>query len=283
MLNTYDQQISLMNRSLAIMKNDGKYSTFKYARKAMYDYLWHSIPELMECRGHVYDNETKQLVQAAPRKTFNYLERGWWKEKRLDTNVVAFKKINGFMACATFHNGEIVVSTTGTTTSDYAKYAKKLIEENMYRLQLLDDFSTLFEIVADHDPHIVKEEDGLHLLGYRHKASGEFHPYGDVIYGTLSEIINIAKIDRGEGFMVYPVGNFDECCKIKTPYYIGKKKLMRMNAGLVDLMYSNPTSFAQQLPDIWKFAVEAIKEYHTKEVWLAASDQQRRKFLEYIY
>lgn len=133
MLN-YDQQMNLVNRGLATMKNDGKYTTFKYARKAMYEYLWFEVPDLMECRGHVYDNATHELVQAAPRKSFNYLERGWWANASRTTQVEMYKKINGYMACATIHNGELVVSTTGTTTSDYAKWAKELIEKKLETL-----------------------------------------------------------------------------------------------------------------------------------------------------
>ena len=70
--------MNLVNRGLARMKNDGKFTTFKYHRRAMYDYLWFVDTDLMECRGHVYDSVTKELVQAAPRKSFNYLENDYW-------------------------------------------------------------------------------------------------------------------------------------------------------------------------------------------------------------
>jgi hypothetical protein len=287
MLN-YDQQMNLVNRGLATMKNDGKYTTFKYHRKAMYDYLWYKIPELLECRGHVYYNSTKELVQAAPRKSFNYLERNYWKDVPLDTPVEMYKKVNGYMACVTLHNDDILVSTTGTTTSDYAMWAKDLILQDwhLYDMVIAPDVTTVFEVVVPQDPHIVKERLGLHLLGVREKDTGNFYTLGEAIRCTLEQALEIAKHDRGEGFMMYrmlPDGlgyNFNECCKLKTDYYVGKKKLMRMTAKNVEIMYKNGFEIANTLPDMWYDVPRVIVSNVHKDTWLAMNDQQRRIILE---
>lgn len=292
-MNTYNQQMHLVNRGLATMKNDGKYTTFKYHRRAMYDYLWHQIPELLECRGHVYCNSTKELVQAAPRKSFNYLERGYWSEMPLDTPVEMYKKINGFMACATLHNNELLVSTTGTTTSEYAKWAKELIlndYDDLYKILIDQEFSCLFEVVVPQDPHIVQEQKGLYFLGSRDKEFGDFTPFGEVIRCSLEQALEIAKHDRGEGFMVYPLiadagnpfgyHNYNHCCKLKTPYYVGKKKLMRMTAKNVELMYNNLPQTISTLPEMWHEVPEQIVQSVHKDTWLAMNDQQRRVILE---
>jgi len=287
MLLTYDQQMNLVNRGLATMKNDGKYTTFKYHRKAMYDYLWHKVPELLECRGAVYFNETKELVQASPRKSFNYLERGYWKDMPLNTPVELYKKINGYLACATLHNGELVVSTTGTTTSEYAQWAKELLLSTYrnYDMLLDDKTTTLFEVIVTQDPHIVQERQGLHLLGVREKDTGDFYPMGAGARCTLEQALEIAKHDRGEGFMMYPMlpdGSYDynNCCKLKTPYYIGKKKLMRMTAKNVEIMYKNGFETAITLPNMWYDAPRMIVSTVPKDTWLAMNDQQRRVILE---
>lgn len=287
MLLTYDQQMHLVNRGLATLKNDGKYTTFKYARKAMYEYLWHKVPDLLECRGHVYCNTTKKLVQAAPRKSFNYLERGYWKDVPLDTPVEMYKKINGFMAAATIHKYQLVVSTTGTTTSEYAKWAKELIERDrkLYDIIITSDATTLFEVVVPQDPHIVQEREGLHLLGVREKDTGNFHPMGANARCTLEQALEIAKSDRGEGFMMYPMksdGTYDynNCCKLKTDYYVGKKKLMRMTAKNVEIMYKNGFETANTLPDMWYDVPRLIVSSVDKDTWLGMSDQQRRLILE---
>jgi hypothetical protein len=287
---SYDEQMHLVMRGLATLKNDGTFTTFKYARKAMYEYLWYQVPDLLECRGHVYCNATKELVQAAPRKSFNYLERNYWKDIPLDTPVEMYKKVNGFMACVTLHDGELLVSTTGTTTSDYAMWAKELILQHwhLYDAAIYSDITTLFEVVVPQDPHIVQEHEGLHLLGVREKDTGNFTPFGEAIRCTLEQALEIAKSDRGEGFMMYPMlsdglgYDFNECCKLKSDYYIGKKKLMRMQAKNVEMMYKKPLETAVGLPDMWYDVPSQIVAYHTRQVWLESTDQQRREFLEYI-
>ncbi len=287
MLLTYDQQMNLVYRGLATLKNDGKYTTFKYHRRAMYDYLWYDVPELLECRGHVYCNSTKELVQAAPRKSFNYLEREYWSSMPLDTPVEMYKKINGYMVAATLHNDALIVSTTGTTTSEYAQWAKKLLfrDYRMYEMVVDFDVTTLFEVVVPQDPHIVQEREGLHLLGVREKANGKFHPMGESIRCTLEQALEIAMHDRGEGFMMYAMNDNDDydynnCCKLKTPYYVGKKKLMRMTAKFVEMMYTNPASFNNALPDMWYDVPRLIVSNVHKDTWLAMNDQQRRVILE---
>lgn len=285
MLN-YDEQMNLVNRGLARMKNDGKFTTFKYHRRAMYDYLWFSHTDLMECRGHVYDSVTKELVQAAPRKSFNYLENDyWWSAVELDTPVEVYKKINGYMACATLHKGELVVSTTGSTTSEHAQWAKELIlkDYKLYDMVIDNDASTLFEIVVPQDPHIVEERLGLHLLGMREKAGdGTFHPCNGTGVMTLAEAIALAETDRGEGFMVYRKDDDSKLapCKLKTPYYTGKKKLMRMSDKNVNLMYDNALAISKALPTMWADAPIEIVGKFTKEQWSSFDDQSRRVILE---
>lgn len=285
---SFDQQMNLVNRGMARMKNDGKFTTFKYHRRAMYDYLWFVETDLLECRGHTYDSVTKELVQAAPRKSFNYLENDyWWSAVDLDTQVEVYKKINGYMACATLHNGELVVSTTGTTTSEYAQWAKELILKDyaLYDMVIDSDASTLFEVVVPQDPHIVNERIGLHLLGMREKAGdGTFHPCNGTGVMTLAEAITLAETDRGEGFMVYRKDEDSKLapCKLKTPYYVGKKKLMRMSAKNVELMYDNALVTSKALPAMWADAPIEIVGKFAKEEWLSFDDQQRRVFLEQL-
>ena len=281
-MNTYDQQKRLVNLGLAREKVEGDFTTFKYNQRAMWDYKWFEVPELMECRGHVYDNDTKELVQAAPRKMFNLGENGWWRNVKLSEPVRAFKKINGYMAAATMHKGKLVVSTTGTTTSEYAQWARKLIEDNfhLYDSVICSDATTLFEVVLEDDPHIVKERLGLHLLGVRQKDSGIWWPMGECINGTLADIMELARHDRGEGFVVYNCDNYLNACKIKTEWYAGKKKLMRMSDKNVKLIWDKPELIYDMLPDEWKPALNWIGTHFTEEQWIAMGDQERRRFLE---
>lgn len=292
---TYQEQLDLVKRGYAKVSTNGNLSTFKYARRVFYNNLWNSIPGITECRGHTYDNTNGELVLAAPTKTFNYGENGHWSNVPLDTNVVLYKKYNGFMATVTKYNDEIVIGTTGSTKSDFAKLARdvlidKYTEFGLRKLFARDErYTLLFEICDSSDPHIVDEDFGAHFLGTRYHESssqykrtvGHFDPCGQVILTTLSEALQLAKTERDiEGWMMYQ--NDHSVCKLKTDYYIDKKKLMRMTAQRVKQMYNSPMSIIQSLSRHWKFAVEPIIAYHTETAWTEATDQQRREFLEKI-
>lgn len=285
---TYAQQKALVAQKLAVEKIDGDLSVFKYHRRVMYDYLWDKHPELLECRGHVYNNKTGELIQAAPTKSFNYLENGHWKYVSLDQMVIMHKKINGFMACATLYNGELLVSTTGSTTSEYAKWAKEEITKSV-PMQYFDKETTeLFEIVVPQDPHIVTEVTGAHHLGFRLKDNGYFIPRASRYKAkemTLGDALEFVKSDRGEGYMMYPLNDSGEvitnhCCKLKTPYYVGKKKLMRMTDTNVERMYANPSASSASLPEMWRDIPFAVVESFTEETWKSMSEQDRRAELE---
>lgn len=286
---TYKEQLELVAQGLATVKVDGHLSTFKYHRKVMYDYLWKKHPKLLECRGHVYDNTDGTLVQAAPRKSFNYLEDGWWSGLTADTPVKVYKKINGYMACATMHRGDLVVSTTGTTTSEYAQWARQLIvtDFKIHSLVIEPDSTCLFEVVVPQDPHIVKERIGLHYLGNREKVNGYFHPMRNLekTEMTLQEAIDLAETDKGEGFMVYRKEDVHNQypCKLKTPYYVGKKKLMRMSNANVKLMYKSPVTASLVIPKMWWSVVTRIVSEVDKNVWLETPEQIRRDYLEVFY
>lgn len=293
---TFEQQESLVARKLATKKEHEGLVTFKYAHKVMYDYLWDSEPMLLECRGHTYDAETKQLVSAAPRKTFNYMENKTWANKPMNTKVNLFKKYNGFMACLSIHKGEIVVSTTGTTNSDYAILAKKMIFKELGNsvdsgkskiLTWPEGCTWLWEICHSSDPHIVDDLNGAKYLGCRDHKTGIFTPvswYGsDTHYNlSLAEALQKAQSCKHEGYMMYDKST-DEVCKLKSPYYVHKKKLMRASASKVEMMYENPAKFSSDFPTAWALTVNLIVWGVDKSVWLAYTDQQRRAVIEQLY
>lgn len=163
-LPTIGDQLALVAAGLATKKVNPETGniTFKYHRKVMYNNLWKTNPYLMECRGHTYSPDGELLVLPF-RKSFNYGENNHWFDVDDNELVLMYKKYNGFMAAVS--NG--VVSTTGTTDSDYVKLARKNIEESEFSeiLNFKTNFTYLFEINDVNDPHIVKEKPGLkHLV-----------------------------------------------------------------------------------------------------------------------
>lgn len=289
---TYTEQLRLVEQKYAKVSINGNLSTFKYHPRVFYKKLWNTIPGILECRGHTYDNTTGELVLAAPTKTFNYRENGHWLNISLDTPVVLYKKYNGFMATITKYRGDIVIGTTGSTKSDFVHLAKQVLFDKYTEEKLHDKFdhyqdrvTFLYEICDPSDPHIVYETPDAEILGRRvHGGSWTFEPVCfDAFSTTLEHALELAKSERDiEGWIVYNQYTGD-VCKLKTDYYVSKKKLMRMRESDVAQMFAKPTDTLAKLPLTWAPVVEQIVARHTPEDWISLSDQQRRKFIETVF
>ena len=295
-INTFKEMQALVEAGYATVKENSNLCTFKYHRSVQFNNFWDKIPGIKECRGHTYDKETGEIVLAPPPKVFNYLENSHWKDYPDDKKVLMCKKYNGFMAAATIYNNELIVGTTGTTTSDYAVLAKKMISESPVAMSMIyEGYTTTFEIIHDSDPHIVNEgANAVIPLVERSNWDGalyalqakDMHPPKVCTFGEAKEI---AKTDRGEGFMVYDNAEYDNgtpvpsICKLKTPYYIQKKKLMRMSKSQVESMYSSGLKLNQILENFDESFRECIIGIVTLvdiQVWIEYTDQQRRKVIE---
>lgn len=232
----------------------------KYTRKVFYDNLWSKNDELLEARGHVETADGRIVVRPFT-KIFNRGENG--TDIGLDETVLAVRKVNGFMACATYvpEVGEVVVSTTGSLDSDFVKMAEEYITSEIkehIKVHYLENshYTWMFEIVHPDDPHIIKEDVGAYLIGARlvnldipystnvsfekcmdfdSKILGIYRPEWKVC--KFSEIVEEAKACKHEGFVVY---SKDTALKIKSPYYIclkaaaRKKDIMSLNKQIVD-------------------------------------------------
>lgn len=285
MFPTIKEQEELVAKKLATKRisPDGKLALYKYSRKVMYDQIWND--RTMECRGHVYDIATGAIVQAAPRKCFNYLENGWWKDAPLNTIVRVEKKYNGFLANATIHNGELLVTTTGSFDSDFQKIAKQMIEKHLSQpgnVGLIDrKFTTSFEICHPSDPHIITEKEGVYLLCYRYKDNGQvIHRVTDFhLYMTLQEILDRVKLfDNIEGVMLS--GYNGQVCKLKSPIYVAKKKLMRMGAFAIEKMYVNRQIVKDQIDSRFWCLVDFIVDTIDIDQWHKLTDQDRRGIID---
>lgn len=289
---TYERQKELVALGLATVSINGNLATFKYAKKVMFDYMWDQHPDLLECRGHTYDIRTGALVVAAPRKSFNYLENGTWKDIPLSTPVTAYKKFNGFMACQSGFEGKNLYSTTGSTKSDFVQMAKDTITKDFpyFAKVLPGPVTELYEIIHKDDPHIVADPIGAHYLGERDLYSGRFIPAANehTIFGkTLGQVVEFAQDARHEGFMVYTKDG--QVCKLKTPYYIGKKKLMRQRTKAINGMYDDPAGYVSSFlisphwQKEWYFVAYKITQTITKETWTVMDDQHRRLIIEELH
>jgi hypothetical protein len=234
MLKEYVETSNLVN-----MKECGEgIYVLKYKKKVFYDNLWNEF--IAECRGTIIDKDFN-IVSYPFTKVYNY---GIEKEAPVfsdATMVDAYRKVNGFMVAVTWHNDDILVSTTGSTDSDFVDYAKEMIRPQLSRFRgVCEKHSTytfMFECVHRNDPHIIPEEEGMYYLGHRQKIWGSplevsvdmpsmFGCYGaEHIRISVGELKELVKTVRHEGFVFYAIGGISS--KIKSPYYLTSKWVAR--------------------------------------------------------
>jgi hypothetical protein len=262
----------------------------KYKRKVFYDNLWNEY--IAECRGTIVDADFN-LVSYPFTKIYNY---GIEKEAPVlsdDVEVTAFRKVNGFMVAATWYKGDILVSTTGSTDSDYVRMAKEmmLLHQSWEDWQLafctadMQGMTVMFECVHPADPHIIPEKPGMYVLGYRENSWGSKVGHSPAVLNMIGSVLNCYVPDeyrvslgelkqmvrecRHEGFVFYTRTNVS--AKIKSPYYLTSKWVARnpRTDKLVDLN----NDIKHQLDEEYYPLVDAIRE---NIVAYTAMDEQAR-------
>lgn len=274
----------------------GKF-VLKYSRSVFYDGLWNEYLE--ECRGSIVDTDFN-LITYPFTKIYNY---GVEKQAPVfadDDLVTAFRKVNGFMVAVTYHDNDVLVSTTGSTDSDFVGYAKEMMLKHMswadWQMAMANDdmqgMTFMFECVHPSDPHIIPEKEGMYILGYRENEFGSkvghdpcvlqdlallFKCHKPESVGTnMVRIKQLAKECKHEGFVFYHADG--RAAKIKSPYYLVKKFVAR-NPRTDKLMRPD---IKQSLDEEYYPLIDAIQanivEYTTMD------EQTRlswvRKFLE---
>jgi len=284
---------------------------YKYKNKVFFKGLWNTHNGLTECRGLVLDD--KGNVVALPfEKVFNNGESGRGIRKSAIVKLV--EKRNGFFAACSLYQGEVLVSTTGSLCSDFSEMAKEKIDLEAAKASLEGMEESLgggmkgtmmFEICHENDPHIVAEEIGAYLIGYRIHTSGLLVPedvldrvanaYNSVamsskkvmrpshIYCSFKKALRKLKTCRHEGYMAYQ-RNSTRCVKLKSPYYLTKKFIMRMSEKKVEHMFDDSEKAKETMDEEFYGFVDYITGVFQKSEWSEMTDQDRRNAIEgYFY
>lgn len=249
----------------------------KYKSKVFYDNLW--TPELCEYRGLVTDKEGA-LVSYPFTKIFNYKENG--VTISLDAVVLASRKINGFMACASIYKGEVLVSTTGSLESEFVNMAVELLPMPLLKKYMLPGYSYCFEIVHPNDRHIIVEEVGAYVIGCRHNEFGSIQEFALIDHladkcGLFSverklvkfgDLLDSLSSDRTEGWVVYDT---EVTLKLKTPFYLVSKFLARKR----DLTLIFGTNYRQYISEEFYPLCTFLQEEYGLFNFSALSEQER--------
>jgi len=251
-LRKYVETSGLVNMKEA---GEGIY-VLKYKKKVFYDNLWNEY--IAECRGSIVDKDFN-LVSYPFTKIYNYGIEEAAPVLAPDTRVTAFRKVNGFMVACTWYNGDVLVSTTGSTDSDYVAMAKEMMLTHMswtdwqlgFTRTDMDGMTVMFECVHPADPHIIPEKPGMYVLGYRENTWGSKIGHDrDTLWllgkvfkchvpesteTTVGNLVEQTKNVRHEGFVFYTADGVS--AKIKSPYYLTSKWVARnpRTDKLVDL------------------------------------------------
>lgn len=272
----------------------------KYKKRVFYDNLWNEY--LAECRGSVIDADFN-LVAYPFTKIYNYgVEKAAPVFSEIDTIVTAFRKVNGFMVSVSYHNNDVLVSTTGSTSGDFVEYAREMMLKHMcwadWQMVLMADdcrdMTFMFECVHPADPHIIVETAGMYILGYREKTWQSAVGHEPAVLQQLAEMFNcympeyqhltvrslqnLVKTVQHEGFVFYDEHGVG--AKIKSSYYLTAKWVAR-NPRTDKLMTQ---AFREQIDEEYYPLLDSIRENIVE--YTAMSEQARlawvRNYMETV-
>jgi hypothetical protein len=290
------------NPKLVSMKpaGDGIF-VLKYRKKVFYDNLWSE--ELEHCRGTIVDKDFN-LIAYPFQKIYNLGVEDRAPVLSDDTEVIAYRKVNGFMVAATWWNNDVLVSTTGSTDSDYVAMAKEMMLTHMswedwqmaFASADMRGLTVMFECVHPGDPHIIPEQPGMYVLGIRENqwrspighSPGTIQLMGEVFKCHVPEVhrVNLGELKtmvkecRHEGYVFYTENGVS--AKIKSPYYLTSKWVARnpRTDKLVDLK----KDIKHQLDEEYYGLIDAIRL--NIDAYTAMNEQERlawvRNYMENI-
>jgi len=238
------------NPRLVTMKESASYPglfVLKYARRVFYDNLW--TDELENFRGTIVDADFN-IVSRPFQKIYNWGVEANAPQLPGNTPVTAYRKVNGFMAAVVMHQGQLLVSTTGSTDSEHVRMAKHMMLTHQswdkWHSALLSNegWTFMFECVHPDDPHIVAEQPGMYFLGWRENTwtsvidgysdSALWHAFARDMLNcgmaqshttTVDQLVAQARLVQHEGYVAYTEDG--TAFKIKSPYYLTLKWMAR--------------------------------------------------------
>jgi len=249
---------------------------WNYSEKVQYENLWHVHPLLLQCRGLVTDD--KGNIVARPFRKFFNLEE---KKHTPTPDFEVFDKMDGSLGILFNYNGEWIMATRGSFTSDQSVKGFEMLQKYDYS-KLKTEYTYLFEILYFENRIVVRYPfEDVVLLGIIETKTGrEVNLYdgdedirirntinnlgfrvvekynGISDYTTLSSMIK----DDEEGFVVR-FSNGDRI-KIKGQEYLRLHKIMtNVSTTSVWEVLSNGGDFDDLIKDVPDEFYQKIKSY----------------------
>jgi len=175
---------------------------WNYSEKVQYDNLWDDIT--MQTRGLVTDD--KGNIVARPfKKFFNDSEKKHTPTPDFDV----YEKMDGSLGILFYYEGEWVLATRGSFTSDQSVKGFEMLQKYDYQ-KLHKDYTYLFEIIFKENRIVVQYPyEDLILLGMIHTKTGyEVDLYGegnDVRLKNLITNIGFKVVRKYDGINDYSI------------------------------------------------------------------------------
>jgi len=175
---------------------------WNYSEKVQYDSLWDDIT--LQTRGLVTDD--KGNIVARPfKKFFNESEKKYTPTPEFDV----YEKMDGSLGILFYYEGEWVLATRGSFTSDQSVKGFEMLQKYDYQ-KLHKDYTYLFEIIFKENRIVVQYPyEDLILLGMIHTKTGyEVDLYGegnDVRLKNLITNIGFKVVRKYDGINDYSI------------------------------------------------------------------------------
>lgn len=251
---------------------------YNYSQATQYEAKWDEVT--LSCRGLVFDDNGNQV--SYPFKKFFNIE----ENKHTPTNdFEIYEKVDGSLITVFNYNGEWVVSSRGSFTSDQAIAAQKLF--NRFKVDMLDPNSTyLFELIAPWNRIVVNYGDveELILLGIKSKDyecnHAELVAVSKYLGCKVTQLFHfedyteIQKLNwaNNEGFIVR-FSNGDRC-KIKFADYVKLHQVLT-NCSSYDV-WENLKTFGKLPEEMLKNVPD---EFYN---WVHGMEGKLRKEFKYV-
>jgi RNA ligase len=148
----------------------------KYSRQTVYSRHWDEVTKL--CRG-IWFNSTGKVLAYPFEKFFNHSEADGTPvyESCKNLSYQVFTKMDGSLIIASLVNGELIVSSSGSFTSDHAIKAEKMLKACGFPFS--HDLTYCFELIAPEFKIVVDygNVEKLTLLGIRDTNTGKDIPF----------------------------------------------------------------------------------------------------------
>lgn len=251
---------------------------YNYSQSTQYEAKWDEVT--LSCRGLVFDEAGNQVSH--PFKKFFNIE----ENRHTPTNdFEIYEKVDGSLITVFNYNGELVVSSRGSFTSDQAIAAQKLF--NRFKVDMLDPNSTyLFELIAPWNRIVVDYGDveELILLGIKSKdyecSHEELVAVSKYLGCKVTQLFHfedyteIQKLNwaNTEGFIVR-FSNGDRC-KIKFADYVKLHRVLT-NCSSYDV-WENLKTFGKLPEEMLK---DVPDEFYN---WVHGMEGKLRKEFKYV-